>query len=60
MSDLEKSLAQEECKAIKTKMTTALVDKIGDGAPRLAISTASRACGHPPAFRLYQGIAKRR
>ena len=33
MSDLEKSLAQEECKAIKTKMPTALVDKIGDGAP---------------------------
>jgi hypothetical protein len=36
MSDLEKSLAQEECKAIKTKMPTALVDKIGDGAVRNA------------------------
>jgi hypothetical protein len=37
MSDLEKSLAQEECKAIKTKMPTALVDKIGDGAPPASV-----------------------
>jgi hypothetical protein len=37
MSDLKTRLAQEECKAIKTKMPTVLFDKIGDGAPPASV-----------------------